>query len=73
VTIRVVDTSVASFMLDDLPELDRYRTELSLGVVVYVSFQTVAELRFGALNRRWGVTSFIACALAEIPRVRLDW
>jgi tRNA(fMet)-specific endonuclease VapC len=50
----VVDTSVASFMLDDRPELERYEAELAVVSTVYVSFQTVAELRFGALNRQWG-------------------
>ncbi len=53
-TTCVVDTSVASFMLNDRPELERYRAELGPEALVYVSFQTVAGLRFGAMNRRWG-------------------
>jgi predicted nucleic acid-binding protein len=39
-------------MLDDRPELEAYRADIA-GASVFVSFQTVAELRFGALNRGW--------------------
>lgn len=50
----VVDTGV--FGADLMPAsalADRYENLLH-GRPVFVSFQTVAELRFGALKRRWG-------------------
>lgn len=49
----VVDTSVASLMLREDPLLDRYRPYL-VNVKLIVSFQTIAELRFGAIRARWG-------------------
>jgi tRNA(fMet)-specific endonuclease VapC len=55
-TACVVDTNVASFMLDDRPELERYLGEFEPETVIYLSFQTLAELRLGALNRRWSAT-----------------
>lgn len=52
--VCVVDTTVASLMLNDRPQLSPYQPHL-LGASVYISFQTVAEMRFGALNKRWGI------------------
>jgi hypothetical protein len=47
----VVDTMVTSWLLDDRPNLlaDRYR-DLIGSQPVLVAFQTVMELRFGALR-----------------------
>ena len=50
----VVDTTVASFILEDRPELSAYRPHLEQSSLVYISFQTVAEMKFGALLRNWG-------------------
>lgn len=52
----VVDTNVASFILDDRPELSLYLPHLRVDMVVLLPFQVVAEMRLGALNRDWGRT-----------------
>jgi predicted nucleic acid-binding protein len=49
----VVDTSVASMMFQNRPELAAYAPHL-LDVTVAVSFQTVAEMRLGCRIKRWG-------------------
>jgi predicted nucleic acid-binding protein len=51
----VVDTMVISWLLDDRPNplADRYRDLIGTAGVV-LAFQTVAELRYGALLARWG-------------------
>ena len=51
--ICIVDTTVASFMLQNRPELSVYQTHLA-GATIYISFQTVAEMRYGALHKDWG-------------------
>lgn len=50
----VLDTSIASITLDDRPQLARYEAYLRNSLPV-VSFQTIAEMRFGALLKGWGV------------------
>ena len=50
----IVDTTVASFILEGRPELSAYRQVLARYPIVYISFQTVAEMKFGALLKNWG-------------------
>ena len=40
-------------MLQDRPELDLYKPYLT-GCTIYISFQTIAEMRYGALWKDWG-------------------
>jgi predicted nucleic acid-binding protein len=54
VNIVVLDTSIASFAFKASPLITAYRPHLE-GVSYVVSFQTVAEMRFGARIDRWGV------------------
>lgn len=51
----VVDTMVVSWLLDSRPNpmADRYR-ELIGTAPVLLAFQTVVELRYGALRAGWG-------------------
>lgn len=49
----VVDTNVVSFLLRRDSRRELYREDLT-GARLCVAFVTVAELRFGALNRNWG-------------------
>jgi predicted nucleic acid-binding protein len=51
----VVDTMVISWLFDDRPNVlaERYR-ELIGAAPVLLAFQTVMELRFGALRAGWG-------------------
>jgi predicted nucleic acid-binding protein len=49
----VVDTNVVSYLLRGGPLCDLYVADLH-GNRLCVSFVTVAELRFGALNKKWG-------------------
>src|SRR5580658_6235574 len=51
----VVDTMVISWLFDDRPNVlaEQYR-ELIGGAPVLLAFQTVMELRFGALRAGWG-------------------
>ncbi|MGH9091220.1 MAG: PIN domain-containing protein [Acidimicrobiales bacterium] len=60
----VVDTMVISWLLEDrqLPRADRYRALIGTEPVL-LAFQTVMELRFGALQAGWG----------ELRRRRLEW
>jgi predicted nucleic acid-binding protein len=59
----VVDTIVISWLFADEPDLlaQRYRSRTGQRPVL-LSFQTVMELRFGALRANWG----------ELRRRRLD-
>lgn len=60
----VVDTMVISWLLEDRPVrlADRYR-ELIGEAPVLLAFQTVMELRYGAMRAGWG----------ELRRRRLEW
>jgi predicted nucleic acid-binding protein len=49
----VLDTTIASLMLDRHALLDAYRPFLE-GASLVLSFQTVAEMRFGSLKANWG-------------------
>lgn len=51
----VVDTMVVSWLLDERPSpiAERYRRLIGMEPVV-LAFQTVMELRFGALRADWG-------------------
>jgi predicted nucleic acid-binding protein len=53
--IVVIDTMVISWLLDERPNplADRYR-ELIGPAAVLLAFQTVAELRYGAIRADWG-------------------
>jgi tRNA(fMet)-specific endonuclease VapC len=50
---RVLDTTIASLLLDRSPSLTLYQSYLN-NASLCLSFQTVAELRFGALKANWG-------------------
>ena len=52
----VVDTMVISWLFDDRPNsvADRYRTLIDTTPVL-LAFQTVMELRCGALRAGWGL------------------
>ncbi len=41
-------------MLDARPQLAPYQPHLLQAETVYASFQTIAEMRLGALNGKWG-------------------
>ena len=45
----VVDTTIASFLLENRLELSAYRSYFDDDTVIYLSFQTVAEMKFGAV------------------------
>lgn len=49
----MLDTSIASFVFKASPLLAPYRPHLS-GSMRCISFQTVAEMRFGARSNGWG-------------------
>ncbi len=50
----VIDTDVyGADMVADAPLADRYES-IIVGRPAFLSFQTVAELRYGALHRNWG-------------------
>ena len=51
--VCVIDTTVASLMLQNRPELSLYASHLA-GMSITISFQTVAEMRYGALRNDWG-------------------
>jgi predicted nucleic acid-binding protein len=53
--VVVVDTMVISWLFDERPNLlaDRYRGLIGSARVL-LAFQTVMELRFGALRAGWG-------------------
>jgi predicted nucleic acid-binding protein len=70
VTVSVVDTSVASLMFQKRLELASYEPHLT-GTTVYISFQTVVEMRLGALNRSWGTerTEALEAFLASLVLV----
>jgi tRNA(fMet)-specific endonuclease VapC len=51
----VADTDALSFMFNRDPVRSPRYVELLRGTTVFVSFATVAEMRFGALLRNWGV------------------
>lgn len=63
----VVDTDVYSALLVPDSSLARRYDPLLVGRPVFLSFQTVAELRFGALRRGWG-TARLRRLEAEIAR-----
>src|SRR5205823_6490431 len=50
--LRVLDTTVASLILNQRPQLALYQPLLEDASLV-LSFQTVAEMRFGALRANW--------------------
>lgn len=52
-SVCVLDTTVASLLLQTRPELSLY-TALLGGTTMVISFQTVAEMRYGALQNNWG-------------------
>ncbi len=52
---RVLDTSVASLVLNKSPALAPYVPYFA-NATLAISFQTVGEMRFGALKADWGAT-----------------
>jgi tRNA(fMet)-specific endonuclease VapC len=66
----VVDTDVYSARLLPNSTLARRYEPLLLGRIEFVSFQTVAELRYGALLRGWG-TARLRRMEAEIVRIEV--
>ena len=50
----VIDTTVASFILEDRPEIIAYHSHFASSPLVYISFQTVAEMKLGSLLKNWG-------------------
>jgi tRNA(fMet)-specific endonuclease VapC len=66
----VIDTDVYSARLTpDSPLAQRYESVL-VGRAAFLSFQTVAELRYGALLRRWG-SARLKRLDAEIARAEI--
>jgi len=51
--LRVLDTPITCLRLDESPALDLYQSNLT-GVPLVIAFQTVAEMRYGALAAGWG-------------------
>jgi len=66
----VVDTDVFSARLIPDSALARRYEPLLLGRVEFISFQTVAEVRYGALLRGWGATRLRRME-AEIARTEV--
>lgn len=66
----VVDTDVFSALLAPDSPLARRYDHLLVGRPAFLSFQTVAELRFGALRRGWGSTRLVRLE-AEIARAEI--
>lgn len=66
----VVDTDVYSSRLVPNSSLARRYEPMLLGRIEFVSFQTVAEVRFGALLRGWGVSRMRRME-AEIARIEV--
>lgn len=50
----VADTTITSLLLQNLPEILLYKPHFT-GVSIHISFQTVAEMRYGALRNGWGM------------------
>jgi predicted nucleic acid-binding protein len=66
----VVDTDVYSARLIPNSTLARRHEPLLLGRIEFVSFQTVAEVRYGALLRGWGAARLRRME-AEIARIEV--
>lgn len=66
----VVDTDVYSARLLPSSALARRYEPLLVGRVEFISFQTVAEVRYGALLREWG-TARLRRMEAEIARTEI--
>ena len=59
----LIDTDVFSFLFKNDSRADLYRPDL-VGAQRCLSFQTVAELHFWTLNRRWGAARRQSLAMA---------
>ena len=66
----VVDTDVYSARLIPNSTLARRYESLLVGRLEFVSFQTIAEIRYGALLRGWGATRLRRME-AEIARIEV--
>ncbi len=66
----VIDTDVFSSLLVDGSALARRYSPLLVGRPAFLSFQTVAELRFGAVRRGWGAAR-MARLEAQIARAEI--
>src|SRR5437867_9481217 len=49
----VIDTNVVSYLFKNSPVAQLYRQHL-VGKLLIISFMTLAEVRFGMLQARWG-------------------
>ena len=49
----VVDTDIVSYLFRNSPVAQLYRQHV-IGKVLIISFMTLAEIRFGMLQARWG-------------------
>ena len=49
----VADTSIISRIFNERPEIALYHSHLS-NALISISFQTVAEMRYGAVKADWG-------------------
>lgn len=54
VPMYLIDTSIFSYFLRSDPIIDRYAEDLTAGARLFLSVQTVGELRSGAAQRGWG-------------------
>ena len=69
---EVVDTNVASYVLSKKPEAKLYEEDLA-DRVLFLSFQTIAEMLEGAEKKKWGkpkragLAAFLASHKAIFP------
>jgi predicted nucleic acid-binding protein len=50
----LIDTSILSYLFRNDPIISAYADDLSTDTQLFLSAQTVGELRVGAANRQWG-------------------
>ena len=67
----VVDTNIVSYIARGSRQASYYRRQLS-GHRVFISFQTVQELWFGAYSNRWGISRTDGLA-ALIEQYEVVW
>jgi predicted nucleic acid-binding protein len=54
VSIYLIDTSIFLYLFRSDPIIDRYADDLAADAELFLSVQTVGELRAGAEQRQWG-------------------
>lgn len=50
----IFDTMILSYLIRHDPLAALYKTELTSGEPIFISCQTVGEIRYGAAKRNWG-------------------